>query len=272
MLRSALIIVASFLTLVLISQTTIARQSPGAAQSSNDLLKEVLAEIRGLRSQIAALEERVAALEGGAVVGVTRPDTATAGPVAPQGMRLMRLVGVETVKADPKEFEDRLTELDQEAEILQRTVDQLKDSIAQMTGSSGAYGDGYHDTSTAQRRRALARIMAEHETRARAKRGEAARIRRQLNEPRQVIVGSHDGRTFTLKTENDQSCVLAKAKPGDFLTWGGWREQLMDSDETWVINRLEIVNEEGKAISTAPPAAAAPAAPTAPAQPAPRKP
>jgi hypothetical protein len=119
----------------------------------------------------------------------------------------------------------------------------------------------------AQKRRALARLMAEYETKARLKRGEAARIRRQLEEPRQVITGSYEDRTLTLKTENDQSCVLAKAKPGDFLTWGGWRERLAESHDTWVINRLEIVNEEVKAIS-----AAQSAAPTAPVPPIQRKP
>lgn len=233
--RISLIVICSLAALVLGYQAM--SQSPAAQK--DPMLTQILEQLRVMQAQIDRLESRLAAVESGAAaerLTLARPT----GAGMPQ--RIMQMTGIETVKPGAVDM-SKVEELEQEADILQRTVDSYKEQIASLAGS-GYSGAEARDTSRSQRRAALAKLLADYQHQARMKKGEAARMRKEMLEPRQVITGTLAGKKFTLKTEGDEACKLAQIAHGSYVTWDGSRESSSDSEEVWLITSIDAVDME----------------------------
>ena len=69
------------------------------------------------------------------------------------------------------------------------------------------------------------------------------KLERQLNEPRQLILGNGSGKVITLRTTVDLSRTLDRIDTGSYLTWDGRRVREDEDSQEWVAIRIEPVDE-----------------------------
>ena len=71
----------------------------------------------------------------------------------------------------------------------------------------------------------------------------AARLERDLQIPKQRIIGWDGKREITLITERDLSIPLSRMAPGGFLSWTGVRTGLTNESETHSVIAIEPANK-----------------------------
>ena len=111
----------------------------------------------------------------------------------------MQLDGVDTVEPDPGAYKE-LEQMKNDVEHLERQVERQKQKASSTSGSSGGYSSrSYRSHRTSRAGRAQGELLADYQTQYRNKRGEMKRLERQLNEPRQVILGNWDDKIITCR-------------------------------------------------------------------------
>jgi hypothetical protein len=233
--RSAVVAGCALVTVVtgiLFAQSSTRAPRPTA---SGDRLDLVEAEMEMLREKSARLESRVVQLESVVFTGAERSQRAA----RPRGERMMQIEEVMLIETDLDEF--RVVEaMLAEADKLKETAEQIERSLATSSGSRG--GNNSRDLTEDRRRRAQSRLMADYKSRARAKRGEALRLKRRLEEPRQRVMGTDGMYTIELRTDRDLSCVLDRVAIGELISWEGRRIELTEVSQLWEITAVEIVD------------------------------
>lgn len=154
--------------------------------------------------------------------------------------RIMKFDGVDTIEPDEDAYE-QLDRLQKEVDALERQVDSQKRAVSSSSGSS-SYGS-YRSNRTNRRGRAQGELLAEYKTKFRSKKAEMRKLERELNEPKQIIMGNYQGTVIMLETTTDQSRVLNKIDYGGYLTWTGRRLRSNKSSQEWVVTRIEVVDE-----------------------------
>ena len=154
---------------------------------------------------------------------------------------VMQLDGVDTVDPDPDAYEE-LDRLKRDVDALERQVERQKASVSSSMGSSGGYSRSYRSNRSSRQGRARGELLADYQKRYRQKKGELKRLERQLNEPRQLILGNWDGKVISLTTTTDVSRVLNRIDTGGYLSWEGRRiREDIDSQE-WVVTSIRVVD------------------------------
>ncbi len=154
---------------------------------------------------------------------------------------IMQLDGVDTVEADPDAYKE-LERLQRDVDALYRQVERQKRSVSSTMGSSGGYSRSYRSHRTNRQGRAQGELLADYQREYKQKRGDMKRLERQLNEPRQLILGNWEGKVISLETTKDVSRVLNRIDTGGFLSWKGRRiREDIDSQE-WVVTSIKAVD------------------------------
>ncbi len=154
---------------------------------------------------------------------------------------VMQLDGVDTVDPDPDAYKE-LERLQRDVEAMERQVERQKRSVSSSMGSSGGYSRSYRSNRTNRQGRAQGELLADYQQEYRKKKGDMMRLERQLNEPRQFILGNWDGKVISLETTKDVSRVLNRIDTGGYLSWVGRRlREDIDSQE-WVVTSIRAVD------------------------------
>jgi outer membrane murein-binding lipoprotein Lpp len=214
---------------------------------------QLAGEVQVLRASVADLQDRMEAMEGlMSLRGGYRPSAPSSEPAEPRRAserprRVMVLDAVRAVERDPEEFEE-LDRLEEEVKALERSVDSAKQRTASMSGSGGyrggSYGHRVKDTGSSRRRAAHGQMLADYQQQLRAKQGEMKRLERELEEPRQIIIGQWEGAVITLQSNRDLSRLLDRIDPGDALTWEGRRIRHDSTSQEWAVTRVDRVDDQ----------------------------
>lgn len=218
----------------------------GRAQPSQDTPTPRVGQTRGASSANVAkivedLQHRVERLEAQAALRDSSfMEARSEGEAAlglEEGARAMQLLRFDSLDPDPSGF-DRLKELNDEVKSLARTVESERKKLASLSGSGSGFR-GNSNNRSGQRRRAQAQLLAEYQANLRKKQGEANRLERDLNSPKQLIHGHRgDNRVITLRTTKDLSGVLSRVDPGQLLKWNGRRLSFDGTTEEWVVSSI----------------------------------
>ena len=214
-----------------------------AAPASQPAQGQSGSDSRGLWQAVSTLEQRVEKLE--ALKTLESPSyypdapVRTAMPSAEVNPphRMMIFEGVETVEVDPA-AQDDLDRLRREAEGFQRKVDGMERNLAQRSGTSS-----YRGTRTDSSRRDEGVLLADYRRKAGKKWGEVKRLEREMNEPKQFIMGHWEGTIITLQTSRNVTQELNKIDRGDKLTWEGRRVREDRDSQEWVVTRIQRVSD-----------------------------
>lgn len=204
----------------------------------------MLQRIRDLESRVERLEAR-AMLLGDSNIQIEDRDLTGAELEVEPGENVMQLDGFEIVQPKPEDYE-RLEQLREEADALGRRVDTMRRKVASLSGSGGYRGSSYSRQSSRQRT-AQAQLLAQYEKEFRAKEGEAKRLEREIERPKQIVHGHWGSRIISLRTTTDLSSVLSRVDDDAYLTWTGRRMRLDDNAEEWVVTSIRPYELPGEA-------------------------
>ncbi len=209
--------------------------------------------VRDLEDTVLKMDVRLERLEALAAMrsptlydpGDTMIDDEATAPGAPSRSSaprwVMQLDGVDTVDPDPDAYKE-LDRMKRDVEALERQVERQKRSVSSASGSSGGYSRSYRSHRTNRHGRAHGELLADYQTQYRQKKGDLKRLERQLNEPRQLILGNWNGKVISLETTKDVSRVLNRIDTGGYLSWEGRRiREDIDSQE-WVVTSIRAVD------------------------------
>ncbi len=161
---------------------------------------------------------------------------------APQTPRwVMQLDGVDTVEPDPDAYKE-LVQLKKDVEHLERQVERQKRSVSSTSGSGGYSSRSYRSHRTNRQGRAQGELLADYQNQYRQKKGDMKRLERQLNEPRQVILGNWNDKIITLRTTKDVSRTLNRIDTGQYLSWEGRRVREDRDSQEWVVTSIKAVD------------------------------
>ena len=155
--------------------------------------------------------------------------------------RIMKFDGVDTIEPDKNAYE-QLERLEKEVDALERQVDSQKRAVSSSSGRSSS-SSSYRSNRSNRQGRAQGELLAEYKGKYRSKRAEMKKLERELNEPKQIIMGNYQGIVIMLETTTDQSRVLNKIDYGGYLTWTGRRLRSDKSSQEWVVTRIEVADE-----------------------------
>ena len=206
--------------------------------------------VRDLEDTILKMDVRLERLEALAAMksptlydprdAVIDDDRTARQPSAPRWV--MQLDGVDTVEPDPDAYKE-LDQMKKDVEYLERQVERQKRSVSSTSGSSGGYSSrSYRSHRTNRQGRAQGELLADYQRQYRQKKGDMKRLERQLNEPRQVILGNWDKKIITLRTTQDVSRTLNRIDTGGYLSWQGRRVREDRDSQEWVVTSIKVVN------------------------------
>jgi hypothetical protein len=81
-----------------------------------------------------------------------------------------------------------------------------------------------------------------YQTQYKKKKGEVARLERELNQPKQIIHGSWEGKIISLQATKDLTGKLNKIDVGGYLTWEGRRIREDEVSQDWVVWNIDRVD------------------------------
>ncbi len=179
----------------------------------------------GRLSVLDASGKEVFAVRDGRVFGASPPSSkARSRPlVSPPAHRIMQLLRVETVEADPEVFV-KVERLKGEADKLKQRASSAKLTEKKANEDTKAY---------------YRQLAVDLDKSAKRKLGEALALEREVDTPKQVIYGWDGTREVVLKTDRDLSRVLTQIPHGGFLTWQGMRIALTDEADVFSVSRIE---------------------------------
>ncbi len=208
--------------------------------------------VRRLQAGMYRMEQRVEALE--AIAARESPSFADAEAAmvpppaaAPAGTTsapryVMQLDGLGTLEPNPDAYDD-VDRLQKEVDALKRTVDsQVRAASSSMGRStSGSYRSG-RSNHISREGRAKSEMVGKYKSQLRAKEGELKKLQRDLETPRQIIIGNWGGKIITLETTRDSSRTLDRIMTGEYLTWSGRRVHEDQDSQDWVVNSVRKVD------------------------------
>ena len=204
--------------------------------------------VRDLEDTVLRMDARLERLEGLAAMRsptlynsrdtVIDDDGTAPRTSAPQWV--MQLDGVDTVEPDPGAYKE-LDQLRNDVEYMERQVERQKRSVSSSSGSSGYSSRSYRSNRTSRQGRAQGELLADYQDQYRHKRGEMKRLERELNEPRQVIIGNWNNKIITLRTTQDVSRTLNRIDTGGYLSWEGRRVREDRDSQEWVVTSIRAV-------------------------------
>lgn len=152
---------------------------------------------------------------------------------------VMMVDGMDLVDVAPDDGRyDQIDKLTREADALDKTIHNLERELANRRDSGGSARRGnwnrYDGSNKLSKQNLLKRYKAEQ----RRKRQEAERLRKQIEEPKQIITGHWDERLIILTTTRDLSGGLAEIDPGDGVTWRGRRILATSDREEWIVTSI----------------------------------
>jgi hypothetical protein len=212
-----------------------------------------------LHRTVELLEQRVQKLE--AIMAMKAPTyfregTAAADPAparapaerqpAAPGERprnIMRLDGVESIEPDPA-LHDEIERLRREADGIENTVESARRRVTSAASrSTSASYRSYGSSRTIHRdRSAYGEQLAHYKRELGKKRGEIKKLERELDQPKQLIIGSWEGKVITLRTTRDVSRKLDRIEVGDYVTWSGRVMQQDEESAEWVVPSIDKVD------------------------------
>ncbi len=154
---------------------------------------------------------------------------------------VMQLDGVDTVEPDPDAYKE-LAQMQKDVEYLERQVERQKRSVSSSSGSSGYSSRSYRSNRTNRQGRAQGELLADYQNQYRQKKGDMKRLERQLDEPRQVILGNWNDKIIILRTTKDVSRTLNRIDTGAYLSWEGRRVREDRNSQEWVVTSIRAVN------------------------------
>ncbi len=204
--------------------------------------------VRDLEDTVLRMDARLERLEGLAAMRsptlYDRRDTVIdddgTAPRTSAPQRVMQLDGVDTVEPDPDAYKE-LAQMQKDVEYLERQVERQKRSVSSTSGSSGGYSRSYRSNRTSRQGRAQGELLADYQNQYRQKKGEMKRLERELNEPRQVILGNWNNKIITLRTTQDVSRTLNRIDTGGYLSWEGRRIREDRDSQEWVVTSIKAV-------------------------------
>ncbi len=205
--------------------------------------------VRDLEDTVLRMDARLERLEGLAAMRsptlynsrdtVIDDDGTAPRTSAPQ--RVMQLDGVDTVEPDPGAYKE-LEQLRNDVEYMERQVQRQKRLVSSTSGSSGGYSSrSYRSNRTSRQGRAQGELLADYQNQYHQKKGEMKRLERQLNEPRQVILGNWNDKIIILRTTKDVSRTLNRIDTGGYLSWEGRRIHEDRDSQEWVVTSIKAV-------------------------------
>ena len=204
--------------------------------------------VRDLEDTVLRMDARLERLEGLAAMRsptlynsrdtVIDDDRTAPQTSAPQWV--MQLDGVDTVEPDPGAYKE-LEQMKNDVEYMKRQVERQKRSVSASSGSSGYSSRSYRSNRTSRQGRAQGELLADYQDQYRHKRGEMKRLERELNEPRQVIIGNWNNKIITLRTTQDVSRTLNRIDTGGYLSWEGRRIREDRDSQEWVVTSIKAV-------------------------------
>ncbi len=204
--------------------------------------------VRDLEDTVLRMDARLERLEGLAAMRsptlydrrdtVIDDDGTAPRTSAPQWV--MQLDGVDTVEPDPGAYKE-LEQLRNDVEYMERQVERQKRSVSSSSGSSGYSSRSYRSNRTSRQGRAQGELLADYQTQYRQKKGDMKRLERELNEPRQVILGNWNNKIITLRTTQDVSRTLNRIDTGGYLSWEGRRIREDRDSQEWVVTSIKAV-------------------------------
>ena len=203
--------------------------------------------IENMETRIERLEARAALSDASIIENAPQLELTGAEKELDPNVKVLQLLRVEIVANNPEDYK-KLRGLEEERDALERTVQQMRKKVASMSGRSGSRGGGYRggggskDVSGSRRRAAQGELLAEWQTKYRAKRGEYKRLERELKRPKQIIHGHWGNKVITLRTTRDVSRALNRIDAGDYLTWTGRRLRYDSTSEEWVVTSVKRYN------------------------------
>ena len=207
--------------------------------------------VRNLEDTVLKMDARLERLE--ALAAMKSPtlydprdaviDDAGTAPQASAPRWVMQLDGVDTVEPDPDAYKE-LERMKKDVQHLERQVERQKRSVSSSMGVSGGggYSRSYRSHRTNRQGRAQGELLADYQKQYREKRGEMKRLERQLQEPRQVILGHWNDKIITLRTTKDVSRTLNRIDTGEYLSWEGRRVREDRDSMEWVVTSIKAVD------------------------------
>lgn len=174
--------------------------------------------------------KQIFAVVGGKVYGIpTGTPAATAPTTAASAGRIMQLISIEPSPPD-RGLRERVVEL-------RRAAAQLEGRARSADGSRAQLGPTTNQNKA--RKADYRKIALEFRTEAKNKRGEASRLERDLETPKQEIHGWNGERYVILQTERDLSGPLTRIRADGFLKWTGRLTGLTDGTEIYSVTSVE---------------------------------
>ena len=210
-------------------------------------IRQIANVIENMESRIERLEARVALTDATIIENAPQLELTEAEKEVNPKDNVLQLLRVELLANDPGDYE-KLNDLEEERNALERTVNQMRKKVASMSGRSGGSSSGYRggggskDVSGSRQRAAQGQLLADWQSKYRKKMGEYKRLERELKRPKQIIHGHWGNKVITLRTTKDVSNALNRIDAGDYLTWTGRRLRFDSTSEEWVVTSVRRYN------------------------------
>lgn len=203
--------------------------------------QELLLYVESLEIRVERLEAHLAMRDASIIDRGDGVDLDTAESEVDPRDRVLKLLRVEIIPNNPEDY-DKLEELQDERDAMERTVEQLRRKVASMSGRNsggGSYrGGSGRNVSGSRQRAAQAELLSEYRSKYRAKVGEYKKLERELKRPKQIIHGHWGNTVITLRTTKDMSSVLNRVDAGNYLTWKGRRLSYDSTFEEWIVTSI----------------------------------
>lgn len=195
--------------LALVACLALASAAPG--QAKQPTIAELLTRIEALEAEVKALKAQSPTRDPGIVGAI--PDG--------NELRVMRVLRIEPIQPNAASLA--------KAEALEKDATKLEqDSTKAQPGDSVKGGD----------RSKATKIAGQLADQAKAKRAEAAKIRRDEAEQHHRLTGWNGRRFVILTTERDLTGAVTKVAAGDFVEWSGQRTCLSDRTDEYTVRTL----------------------------------
>ncbi|MCZ6834978.1 MAG: hypothetical protein O7G85_04320 [Planctomycetota bacterium] len=250
------VVIASVILILLMMAAAVGQQGmneanqqiPSAQRSNRLSINDALPLLRDLRGRVERLEAR-AALDGARFMDSPNFDQDTANQnltnaeleVDPND-NVIQLIRFDIIAPNPDDYL-KLRDLEDEVAAIKKTVVNLELKVTSMSGRTSGSGGSYRggssrSNSNSRRRAAQAELLSEWRKRFREKNGEMLHMKRDIENPKQIIHGNWGNRVITLRTTADMSNVLSRVDNGQYLTWRGRRLRSDATSEEWVVSSI----------------------------------
>jgi len=193
------------------------------------------AQMDQMQDQIDDLDTRVFMLET-----LVHDDMSSAGSAelpADRDRDLKRVMKLEVIDQAPVDSGklSRAQDMLEEAEEWEQKAERLERRIAQQRATRDI-GHGAHDNDST---RELGRVLGRYRREARNARGEGLRLKREAEEPKQIIKGWDGERKVVLHATRNLASMLDDISAGEFLTWDGRRTYLSEAVARYKVTSVQ---------------------------------